>query len=376
MTGVLAIIAFLALILLVVIPVHELGHFLVARRFGFKVEEYFIGFGPRLWSRRRGELEYGIKAIPAGGYVKIAGMNPYETIAPEDLPRAYASKPIWQRALVILAGPGSHFLMGGLLFFAAFTAFGDPGTDRVIVNELTPRLGDGPSPAVAAGLREGDVVVRVGELANPTPDSLSPYVTRFAREHPGEALTYVIERDGRELSIPIVPRLITEEGEERGRIGFRLGPERVSVPEAAVLAAEQTWRASVTSVEQIPRVFGPESFARTFGLLVSDEPRSVNDSTSIIGVSRTVGDVGSQGDWAFLLELAAYVTIFIGIVNLIPLPPLDGGHVLMLVIEKVRGRPVDYRRLVPVSATVIVLLSAFALATMVLDVTKPIPSFT
>ncbi|HET9249331.1 MAG TPA: site-2 protease family protein, partial [Actinomycetota bacterium] len=322
MTGVLAIIAFLALILLVVIPVHELGHFLVARRFGFKVEEYFIGFGPRLWSRRRGELEYGIKAIPAGGYVKIAGMNPYETVAPEDLPRAYASKPIWQRALVILAGPGSHFLMGGLLFFAAFTAFGDPGTDRVIVDELSPRLGDGPSPAVAAGLREGDVVVRVGELANPTPDSLSPYVTRFAREHPGEALTYVIERDGRELSIPIVPRLITEDGEERGRIGFRLGPEPVSFPEAAVLAAGQTWRASVTSVEQIPRVFGPESFARTFGLLVSDEPRSVNDSTSIIGVSRTVGDVGSQGDWAFLLELAAYVTIFIGIVNLIPLPPL------------------------------------------------------
>ena len=186
----------------------------------------------------------------------------------------------------------------------------------------------------------------------------------------------MIERDGRELSMPIVPRLITEDGEERGRIGFRLGPERVSIPEAAALAAGQTWRASVTSVEQIPRVFGPESFARTFGLLVSDEPRSVNDATSIVGVSRTVGDVGSQGDWAFLLELAAYVTIFIGIVNLIPLPPLDGGHVLMLVIEKVRGRPVDYRRLVPVSATVIVLLSAFALATMVLDVTKPIPSFT
>jgi membrane-associated protease RseP (regulator of RpoE activity) len=375
-SGVLAIIAFLALILLVVIPVHELGHFLVARRFGFKVDEYFIGFGPRLWSRRRGELEYGIKAIPAGGYVKIAGMNPYETVAPEDLPRAYGSKPIWQRALVILAGPFSHFLMGGLLFFAAFTAFGDPGTDRVIVDELAPRLGDGPSPAVTAGLREGDVVVRVGDLANLTSDSLSPYVTRFAREHPGEPLTYVIERDGRELSLSIVPKLITEDGEERGRIGFRLGAERVSIPEAAVLAAGQTWRASVTSVEQIPRVFGPESFARTFGLLVSDEPRSANDATSIVGVSRAVGDVGSQGDWAFLLELAAYVTIFIGIVNLIPLPPLDGGHVLMLVIEKVRGRPVDYRKLVPVSATVIVLLSAFALATMVLDVTKPIPSFT
>ena len=112
MGSVYAIAGFLALILLVVIPIHELGHMLVARRFGFKVTEYFVGFGPRLWSRRRGEIEYGVKAIPAGGYVKIAGMNPYESVAPEDLPRAYGSKPIWQRALVILAGPGSHFLMG------------------------------------------------------------------------------------------------------------------------------------------------------------------------------------------------------------------------------------------------------------------------
>jgi membrane-associated protease RseP (regulator of RpoE activity) len=369
----LAIVAFLALILLVVIPVHELGHFLVARRFGFKVQEYFIGFGPRLWSRRRGELEYGLKAIPAGGYVKIAGMNPYETVAPEDLPRAYGSKPIWQRALVILAGPCSHFLMGGLLFFAAFTAFGDPTTDRVIVDQLAPRLGDGPSPAVQAGLREGDMVVRVGDHANPTPESLGPYVTRYAREHPGEPLTYVIERDGEELSLAIVPRLITEDGETRGRIGFTLGPERVSIPEATALAAGQTWRASVTSVQQIPRVFGPESFARTFGLLVSDEPRSADDATSIVGVSRTVGDVGSQGDWAFLLELAAYVTIFIGIVNLIPLPPLDGGHLLLLLWEKVTGRQADYRKLVPVSAAVIVFLSIFAIATVFLDITEPLP---
>jgi membrane-associated protease RseP (regulator of RpoE activity) len=375
-SGVLAIIAFLALILLVVIPVHELGHFLLARRFGFKVQEYFIGFGPRLWSRRRGELEYGLKAIPAGGYVKIAGMNPYEPVAPEDLPRAYGSKPIWQRALVILAGPFSHFLMGGVLFFAAFTAYGDPSTDRVIVDDLAPSLGGGPSPAVEAGLEEGDEVVRVGDLATPTPENLGPYVTRFARDHPGEPLVYVIERDGERLSLPIVPVLVTEDDITKGRIGFTLGAERVSVPQAAALAAGQTWRATTASVEQIPRVFGPESVARTFGLLVSDEPRSAEDPTSIVGVSRTVGDVGSQGDWAFLLELAAYVTIFIGIVNLIPLPPLDGGHVLMLGIEKVRGRAVDYRRLVPISATVIVLLSAFALATMVLDVTKPLPSIT
>ena len=118
MGGPVAIVAFLALILLVVIPIHELGHLLVAKRFGFKIQEYFIGFGHRLWSTRRGETEYGVKAIPAGGYVKIAGMNPYETVAPEDVARAYSSKPIWQRSLVILAGPLSHILVAAVLYFS------------------------------------------------------------------------------------------------------------------------------------------------------------------------------------------------------------------------------------------------------------------
>ena len=107
MGGPLAIAGFLALILLVVIPIHELGHMLVARRFGFKVTEYFVGFGPKIWSFRRNDIEYGVKALPLGGYVKIAGMNPYEPVAPEDRPRSYGAKPIWQRALVIFAGPGS-----------------------------------------------------------------------------------------------------------------------------------------------------------------------------------------------------------------------------------------------------------------------------
>ena len=96
-----------AVVMLVVIMIHELGHYTVARLFGFKIEEYFLGFGPKLWSTKRGEIEYGVKALPLGGYVKIAGMNPYQPVAPEDLPRAYGSKPRWQRALVIFAGPGS-----------------------------------------------------------------------------------------------------------------------------------------------------------------------------------------------------------------------------------------------------------------------------
>jgi membrane-associated protease RseP (regulator of RpoE activity) len=370
--GPLAIAGFLGLILLVVIPIHELGHLLVARRFGFKIQEYFVGFGPKLWSTKRGETEYGIKAIPAGGYVKIAGMNPYESVPAEDVARAYGSKPIWQRSLVILAGPLSHLLVGAVLYFALFVSYGDPNTDLVVVGEIAQTLDGATSPAAAAGLQVGDVVIRVGDLENPSPDSLGAFVTRYARDHRGEPLTYVIERDGRRLSFEIVPRLVTEEEITKGRIGFTLGAEPLSVPRSAVFSGEWVGRAAWNSVATIPKIF-TVGVGRTFSVLFTDEPRTATDVTSLVGVSRQIGGAGERGDWGLFLGFAAYVTVFIGVVNLIPLPPLDGGHLLLLAWEKVTGRQADYRKLVPVSAAVIVFLSIFAIATVFLDITEPLP---
>jgi membrane-associated protease RseP (regulator of RpoE activity) len=367
-----AIAGFLALILLVVIPIHELGHMLVARRFGFKVTEYFIGFGPRLWSRRRGEIEYGVKAIPAGGYVKIAGMNPYESVAPEDLPRAYGSKPIWQRTLVILAGPGSHFLVGALLYFALFATYGNLDTNVVVVGDVAQTLDGAVSPAKEAGLQVGDVVVRVGDMPNPTPDSLGRYVTRYTGEHPNEPLAYVVERDGGTITLRIVPKLVKEDGVTRGRIGFTLGPEPLSISEAAVVSGRWVGRATWNSVAAIPKIF-TQGVGRTFSVLFTDESRKPDDPVSLVGVSRQIGVAGDRGDWALFLGFAAYVTVFIGVVNLVPLPPLDGGHLLLLAWEKLTGRQADYRKLVPVSAMVIVFLSIFAIATVILDITEPLP---
>jgi membrane-associated protease RseP (regulator of RpoE activity) len=368
----LAVAGFLALILLVVIPIHELGHLLVARRFGMKIQEYFLGFGPRLWSIRRGETEYGVKAIPAGGYVKIAGMNPFETVPDEDRSRAYGAKPIWQRALVILAGPLSHVLVGLILYFALFATYGDPNTQLVVVGDVARTLDGQVSPAMQAGLHDGDIVVQVGDLADPTPGSLGPYVTRFAHEHPGEPLEYVVQRDRQRRTLSIVPQLVTEDGVTKGRIGFLLGPERLSAPDAAFTATRWVGSAAWNSVITIPRIF-TQGVGRTFTVLFGDEPRRASDPTSLVGVTRQVGEAGGSGNWALFLGLAAYVTIFIGVVNLVPLPPLDGGHLLLLIWEKLTGRAADYRRLVPVSAAVIVFLSIFAIATMVLDITQPLP---
>src|SRR5919201_2040645 len=134
--------------LILVIVIHEAAHFAVSRAFGIKVQEFFVGFGPRIWSRMRGETEVGLKAIPAGGYVKIAGMNPFETVPPEDLPRTFGAKPIWQRALVIVAGPATHFVVAFALM-AAFLAYsGDPTKPQIDAVQQT--LGGRPTPAQVA----------------------------------------------------------------------------------------------------------------------------------------------------------------------------------------------------------------------------------
>src|SRR4249919_3098621 len=146
MTATLAIVVFFTGLLFIIL-IHEAGHYAVARRFGFKVEEYFVGFGPKLWSFRRGEIEYGVKALPLGGYVKIAGMNPYEPVLPEDLPRSYGAKPIWQRALTIFAGPGSHFVVAAILFAIWLFVFGDPRTAPIVVEQVPRQLNGHAGPA-------------------------------------------------------------------------------------------------------------------------------------------------------------------------------------------------------------------------------------
>ncbi len=127
------------LAVLVVVMVHETGHFVTAKAFHMKVEEFFVGFGPRLWSFRRGETEYGLKAIPAGGYVRIGGMNPFQEEAPQDLPRTFGAKPVRQRALVILAGPVTHFLMAFLFLAIYFSAIGAPSDTRPEVASVQAR---------------------------------------------------------------------------------------------------------------------------------------------------------------------------------------------------------------------------------------------
>ncbi|HEY7667909.1 MAG TPA: M50 family metallopeptidase [Actinomycetota bacterium] len=368
MSGTLAIVAFFSGLLFIIL-IHEAGHYLAARRLGFQVLEYFVGFGPRVWSFRRGEIEYGVKALPLGGYVKIAGMNPYEPVAPEDLPRSYGAKPIWQRALVILAGPGSHFVVAAILFAVWLFVFGDPRSPVPVVGIVDTTLENGqPSPAAAAGLQPGDRIVGVDDLAAPTPDQLLDY----SSDHVGQPVVFTIERDGQELEITMIPQEDVVGGETIGRIGIRLGFDKPGLVGAVVGGVKEVGRAIETSVHQITRIFGPEGIGRVFSLLFTDEPRSANDPTSVVGIGQAVGQTGSAGDWGAVLYFLAFVTVFIGLINLLPLPPFDGGHLAVLAIEKVRGKTIDMRKLIPVSAAVMAFFVVFVLATIILDITKPI----
>jgi membrane-associated protease RseP (regulator of RpoE activity) len=368
MSGTLAIVAFFTGLLFIIL-IHEAGHYLAARGFGFKVLEYFVGFGPRVWSFRRGEIEYGVKALPLGGYVKIAGMNPYEAVPPEDIPRSYGAKPIWQRALVILAGPGSHFVVAAVLFAAWLFFFGDPRSPVPVVGTVDTTLENGrPSPAAQAGLAPGDRILAVGELDDPTPDQLLAY----SSDHVGEPVVFTVQRDGEELRITMTPQADAVGGQTIGRIGIRLGYDKPGLVGAVIGGVTEVGRAIDTSIHQITRIFGPEGIGRVFALLFTDAPRAPDDPTSVVGIGQAVGQTGSAGDWGAVLYFLAFVTVFIGLINLLPLPPFDGGHLAVLAIERIRGRTIDMRKLIPVSAAVMAFFVVFVLATIILDITKPV----
>jgi membrane-associated protease RseP (regulator of RpoE activity) len=359
--------------LIVVIVIHEAAHFGVARAFDIKVTEFFVGFGPRIWSTRRGETEVGFKWIPAGGYVKIAGMSPYEEIAPEDLPRTYGAKPRWQRALVIVAGPATHFVLAFACFALWLGLVGEMNSPGLV--EVEPRLEGAASPAAAAGLRVGDRIVAVEGVENPTSDEL----IALTQVHVGEPMTLTIERGNETFTVDVVPVLTEVRGEPYARIGVSLDAGRRDTfgPIAAVAGGTGLVVDNlVTTVQSIGRVFGPEGIGRVVQLVFTDAPRDVTDPASIVGVGQIAGNIASnpEGNFWDILYLFGVVNVFVGFLNLLPLPPFDGGHLALLVIEKIRGRPVDMRKVIPVSAAVAAFFILFTVAVVYVDIVKP-PTF-
>lgn len=375
--------------ILLIVMVHESGHFLIAKLFGFKAPQFFVGFGPTVWSFKKGETEYGIKAIPAGGFVKIIGMNPYEEIPAEDESRSYPNKPRWQRALLLVAGSATHWVMAFVALFITAMTIGfptGPPTNQIFAIQQG-------GPADRAGLEPGDRIVAV---AGQETDSWGE-VRSFIQTHPGEAVTFTVERDDERVDIEATigralfnannrPVAVEQEGKElrdpksgehtAGFMGVEADAayETYGVVGALGRAGRLTWDVTYASVTGIDNIFAPVFNGELWDALQGEGERNRESPIGVVGASRIAGESVEKGQWLEFIWFIVIFTIFIGIVNLLPLPPLDGGHLAVVAYEAVTGRTVDIRKLIPVAAVVISFFILLFLAVLYLDIARPVES--
>jgi regulator of sigma E protease len=334
--------------IMVLVVLHELGHFFAARATGMRVEKLYLFFGKPIWKTQRGETEYGIGSIPLGGYAKITGMNPEEDLDPEVAPRAYYNQPVWKRIVVIAAGPAVNVLLAFVILFG--TAFGIEELTGVEVGEIAAG-----SPAEGE-LRPGDRIVSVdGERTSQVePAEQDALVAAAVSKHacPGEPsdgcraetpATIVVERDGKRLALEIRP--FYDEQVERTRLGFEFAetgyePLNPSIGEAAELSLDQMWL--VTS-----------ETGKTFAQLFKAEERE--KLGSVVGAVEVTRQA-IQFDVEVALNIIALVSLSLALINLLPILPLDGGHIFWSLVEKVRGRRPSLRTMEQASAIGIMLI--------------------
>jgi membrane-associated protease RseP (regulator of RpoE activity) len=372
----LGIIAF-ALALLLSVMIHEFGHYLTAKRFDMKVTEFFLGFGKRIWSFTRGETEFGIKAIPAGGYCRIEGMTPRDVMPAGEESRAFFGASTTRKLIVLGAGSFAHFVIGFLLIFSIFFGVG-VNTLLSDVTRVSPN-----SAAAAAGFLPGDKIVAIDgvEVTDWYQDSRAIALSQ------GRQLTFTVERDGREISIAAAPTYF--ESEKRYVLGVvtKIGNQREGFISSLTESAQATAlliRESVKALIALPTKV-PQLIRQTFG----NEERDPNGLVGVVGAARVSGDAVSSNKLnnterlgTFILLIAS-LNIFVGLFNLLPLLPLDGGHMAVAIADEIRafyarlrGKPrpagIDVNVLTPITMTVFVVLAVLTAVLLIADIFNPV----
>jgi membrane-associated protease RseP (regulator of RpoE activity) len=382
--------------LLVSVMLHEFGHFITAKKFGMRVTQFFLGFGTTLWSFFRGETEYGIKALPFGGFVKITGMTSVEEVDVADEPRSFRNQPGWQRIIVLAAGSFMHFVLALFLLFILAIGIGDPSSNSNQLSGITtcapasvtalhsndPCPGGGiKSPALKAGIKPGDTIV---SLAGKPVHSYDQLHAVLKAEPANVPLPIEIVRNGhtlhRTVSLAQIPKydvryLGVEPVTTYQRLGFG---------GSVAFAGSQfgdTITSSVSAIGKLPAAI-PDLFAK-------DRAKTpAGDVSSVVGVADVTGDVTQaaipwQAKASLILFLIASLNIFVGLFNLLPLLPLDGGHLAVVIYERIRawfarlrGMPdpglVDIQKLVPVSMLVFAVLVGFGTLLIAADIFNPV----
>jgi membrane-associated protease RseP (regulator of RpoE activity) len=382
--------------LLFSVRLHESGHFVTAKKFGMKCTKYFIGFGPTVWSTTRGETEYGVKAFPLGGFVKIVGMTSMDDVDPEDEPRSFRRAPGWQRLIVLAAGSFMHFVLAFLLIFGLALGIGVenanttqlgtvaacvPASEHALASGAGCTAGDAKSPAAAAGLKAGDKITSFNGVKVTSWDQLASEIKDVK---PGSAVTVTVVRDGKAVTLHTTLATV------KGRSGGYLGIAATTVfqptsPLGAVRYAgsgfAQVITGSAHALAQLPSAV-PTLFAKDRSTTAG------GNVSSVVGAARETGqavaaNVGWQYKVSFVLLLIASLNIFVGVFNLLPLLPMDGGHIAVVIWERIRAwfarlrrKPdpglVDYRKLVPVSFSIFMVLVVFGMMLILADIVNPV----
>ena len=372
--------------IIAVVMIHEAGHLIPAKVFGMKVTEYFLGFGPKIWSFRRGETEYGVKAIPAGGYVRIIGMNPIEEVAAEEEHRTYRGKPFWQKSIVVMGGIASHFVIAFILLWIVAVVVGTPDADVVLprVSQITAQLDDGSqSAAVDAGIEPGDVIVSIDAVSVEVWDDMSTLL----QERAGEEIVIGIERGGVVISATTTltcrntetgltrscPTVLSDNGDLSGFLGVSptFDTTRDNPIKGLVSAGSDTASLTEDSLRGI-WAFGANFTDFLKGVFTEEELTDDVRPVSVVGIAQLGAAGQREGGIGFTLQLIAFFSVFVGILNAIPIYPFDGGHFSVALYEKIRGRHPDVRKLLPVAAFVFLLLLLVGLVTVFLDITNPL----
>lgn len=400
--GAVGILAF-ALAIALSIALHEAGHMFTARAFGMRVRRYFIGFGPTVWSTTKGHTEYGIAALPFGGFCDIAGMTAMDPLTPEEAPHAMVNKPAWQRIAVLAGGIVMNLLIGVVITYLVAVFSGIPNPDA----DFTPRVGQtvcvadqkdaqtldecsGEGPAGQAGVRAGDTLVSVdGQSIDGFGDLRDAVAKR-----PGETVALEVSRDGVPMVIDVpvaaVQRIDPATGERvtQGAVGIVAAPVQDAVKqfgpvEAVPATARFTGQMLGATVEGIVSFPGkiPGVVASLFGA-----ERDVAGPISVIGASRTGGELVEQNMWSAFWMMLASLNFFLALFNLVPLPPLDGGHIAVVLYERVRdafrrlrglgpGAPANYEKLMPLTYVMAAVLLGVGVLVMAADVVNPVRIF-
>jgi membrane-associated protease RseP (regulator of RpoE activity) len=374
--------------------IHEAGHFLTAKRFGMKATQFFAGFGPTVWSFQRGETEYGIKAIPAGGFVKIIGMTSLEEVAPEDEPRAFYKQKAWKRTIVLAAGSFMHFVIALVLFWAVLLLIGTTNVSLKLTSVTCARgsvdtkcSATAPAPALAAGLRVGDTIVSYDGKTLKDWDAF----TLAVQDAGVKPATVVVKRDGQLKTFNLTPVTVKD---ANGKV--LLTDKDKPAPKLGVSSVKTTDYSVLTAVPKAFTLFGETTKETVTGLgklpsaitHLFDKDRSADNSpASVVGVGQIAGDAIATGSFAErtagLLGIVASLNLFVGLFNLLPLLPLDGGHIAILWFETARSRlaklfrrpdpgRVDITKLTPALYAVLILIVGLSLTLIAADIVNPI----